>query len=96
MMKERIQLFERGVIIGIGAIGLIAIGFCSFPREIRNQVRKEQEGICAWCGNKPKVLEVHHIIPSSLGGKNIIGNAIGLCHECHQKADTMAGVRPQK
>lgn len=50
--------------------------------------RKELEGIpkvCVNCGNTEGV-EMHHIVPLSMGGSNQKGNLVYLCRECHYKA----------
>lgn len=40
--------------------------------------------ICATCGTKSN-LELHHIIPVSVGGTNEYYNLVMLCHDCHMK-----------
>lgn len=40
--------------------------------------------ICGCCGNEEK-LELHHIIPISLGGNDDYYNLIYLCFNCHKK-----------
>ena len=42
---------------------------------------------CMDCGKKDTILEVHHIIPKRLKGKNNLGNLITLCSKCHQKTE---------
>lgn len=42
------------------------------------------------CGRKVKKLQIHHIIPQLLEGKDTRDNAIGLCGDCHKIADEMA------
>lgn len=39
---------------------------------------------CELCGS-PKALELHHIIPTTFGGPNVIDNWIAICHGCHAK-----------
>jgi len=39
---------------------------------------------CVWCGSKEK-LHIHHIIPSSRGGKNEMANLEVVCVSCHQE-----------
>ena len=33
------------------------------------------------------MLEVHHIVPRRMNGKNNLGNLITLCKKCHQKTE---------
>lgn len=41
---------------------------------------------CAICGLKDKnVMELHHIIPLGIGGKNDINNLVCLCANCHRR-----------
>lgn len=51
-------------------------------------------GVCEYCQNNAPFnrrvdgtpyLEVHHIIPLSLGGDDAIDNAVALCPNCHRK-----------
>ena len=86
-MKERLKpILEVGII----AFGLYGLSFLAFSKELKERVRKEQKGICADCGTKPKKLEIHHIIPQSMGGADTRENAVGLCPECHEKWDELA------
>jgi len=73
----------------IGSFGLLSIGL-AFSRGLKEKIRKEQKGICADCGKKPKKLEIHHIIPQSMEGPDTRDNAVGLCPECHDKWDALA------
>jgi len=86
-MKERKPILE----VGITALALLyGLSFLAFSKELKRQVRKEQEGICADCGGKPEKLQIHHIIPESMGGPDTRDNAVGLCPECHKKWDELA------
>jgi len=38
--------------------------------------------VCGCCGSR-KNLELHHIIPISVGGKDEYFNLLYLCHDCH-------------
>lgn len=41
---------------------------------------------CQICGEKNKyTVEIHHIIPLKIGGKNDITNLVCLCANCHRK-----------
>lgn len=42
---------------------------------------------CMECGKSNCVLEVHHIVPKRLNGKNNLGNLITLCSSCHDKTE---------
>ncbi|MER2556592.1 MAG: HNH endonuclease signature motif containing protein [Candidatus Competibacter denitrificans] len=61
---------------------------------VAEQAKRLAEGRCQDCGNPaPFVnkstnelfLEVHHIIPLSQGGKDILKNVVALCPNCHRK-----------
>ena len=42
---------------------------------------------CMECGKSNTLLEVHHIVPRRLNGKNNLGNLITLCSKCHDKTE---------
>ena len=48
---------------------------------------REQKGtICCNCGEvDPERIQYHHIVPISLGGKDILSNIIPICDNCHHK-----------
>ena len=46
--------------------------------------REINQNVCHRCGSTEK-LEIHHMIPVSMGGTNDKGNLIILCHECHKE-----------
>lgn len=53
----------------------------------RNLSEKDKKEIgiqCCNCGSKEE-LEYHHVVPVSLGGKDINSNMVCLCYPCHQK-----------
>ena len=54
-------------------------------RRTLNQSDKEEIGLqCCNCGSTED-LQYHHIIPISIGGKDINSNMCCLCHKCHYK-----------
>jgi Restriction endonuclease len=86
-MKERLKpILEVGII----ALALYGLNFLAFSKELKEQVRKEQEGRCDWCGKKVKKLQIHHIIPQSMGGSDTRENAVGLCEDCHRHWDKLS------
>jgi len=50
----------------------------------RARILRENVKQCKVCGSD-KQLQVHHIIPVSLGGKNNIENLMVVCNNCHLK-----------
>ena len=74
----------------LSSLALYSISLLAFPKELKKRVREEQKGVCADCGEKPKKLEIHHIIPQSMGGSDTRDNAVGLCPDCHDKWDELA------
>lgn len=53
-------------------------------RNLSERDKKEIGVQCCNCGSK-KELEYHHVVPVSLGGKDVNSNIICLCYPCHQK-----------
>nr|YP_010987485.1 putative reverse transcriptase intron maturase and HNH endonuclease [Hydrocytium acuminatum]WOR09530.1 putative reverse transcriptase intron maturase and HNH endonuclease [Hydrocytium acuminatum] len=64
-----------------------------FTKRIK-QLLKSQKGNCKWCNllfTDEDVMEVDHIIPRSLGGKDIITNLQLLHRHCHDEKSTTDG-----
>lgn len=54
---------------------------------IRKAVLLRDNCKCKECGKSNCILEVHHIVPKRMNGKNNLGNLITLCSNCHQKTE---------
>ena len=54
---------------------------------IRKAIILRDDYKCQECGKSNCILEVHHIVPKRLKGKNNLGNLITLCNNCHQKTE---------
>lgn len=58
--------------------------------ELSDKRKRMDNFTCKKCGwiagikNRNK-LHVHHIIPLSKGGKNVLSNLITVCQDCHEK-----------
>ena len=65
-------------------------------KKIRQQVRRRDK-VCQTCGKNPEMeLEVHHLIPFRMGGKNKMENLVGLCRSCHSKIEKATEIEMQK
>lgn len=54
----------------------------------RNLIYNKFNGRCAYCGYREKDLEIDHLVPLHLGGKDVISNMMPACHLCNRyKAD---------
>lgn len=51
-------------------------------RDWRRLVQR-YDGRCAYCGVRPKVLHLDHVIPLKRGGRDAIGNALPACPSCN-------------
>lgn len=49
---------------------------------------RRYEGKCAYCGTKPDVLHMDHLIPLKRGGRHSIGNVIPSCQPCNSAKGT--------
>lgn len=38
---------------------------------------------CQYCGEKPKQLEIEHVVPRSQGGRNVWENVVTACRSCN-------------
>jgi len=52
---------------------------------LKQNILSKTNGRCLICGTESNI-KVHHILPRTMGGKDIPENLIPLCHECHLKA----------
>ncbi len=53
-------------------------------KNLSEKDKKEIGVLCCNCGSKEE-LEYHHVVPISLGGKDVNSNIVCLCYPCHQK-----------
>jgi len=86
-MSERLKPILE---VGFTAFALYGLSFLAFSNELKERVRKEQGGRCDWCGKKVKKLQIHHIIPQRMKGKDTRENAVGLCDDCHRYWDELS------
>src|SRR5690625_7039898 len=52
---------------------------------LRTYFDEELPKECGNCGSGDD-LQIHHVVPLTLGGNNVITNLVRLCTECHSKA----------
>lgn len=52
---------------------------------LRDEVLRRYDNKCACCKREVR-LEIHHIVPVSLGGSDEITNLVPLCESCHKAA----------
>lgn len=81
---------------GVAAPARVRGSATTFRRsvEVAEWVLKHARGNCELCGNPaPFVrvtgegyLEVHHVLPLSQGGPDIVENAVAVCPNCHRAA----------
>jgi len=70
----------------------------SYPKLSQNKknLLRRQKGICAHCKKQfqtEDILETHHIIPKSLGGKNFYSNLQVIHGHCHDQIHTLKAQR---
>lgn len=54
---------------------------------LREAVLKRDNNTCQKCSIQLKSLDIHHIIPKSIGGANTYDNLISLCKKCHREVE---------
>jgi len=66
------------------------------PSDVKEQLRAAANYRCVLC-SEPQTqwlkLEIHHIVPRSLGGSNDLDNLMPLCPNCHSKLYSNVCVR---
>mgnify|MGYP000882079715 CR=1 FL=1 len=45
---------------------------------------------CPFCGGKPAVLDLDHLMPIHLGGYNVVGNIVPICRPCNAQKSRKA------
>lgn len=54
-----------------------------FSKMIRDEVKIRYNHQCAMCYQRAH--HIHHVMPKSKGGRNVITNALLLCNTCHKE-----------
>jgi 5-methylcytosine-specific restriction endonuclease McrA len=52
--------------------------------KIREAVKQRFGGTCAFCGRKPHVLTLDHIVAKSKGGRDVLSNLAAVCIRCNR------------
>lgn len=60
-------------------------------RKIRQDVLLRDEYTCQVCGRVTRDLEIDHIVPLHLGGKETEDNRQAICRDCHRKKTEQEG-----
>jgi 5-methylcytosine-specific restriction endonuclease McrA len=50
----------------------------------RQEVLRRHGWRCAVCGER--AVDVHHVVPASMGGSDEVGNLVALCDQHHREA----------
>ena len=50
-----------------------------------HKIGEQDKPLCEWC-KSAYIVDIHHLVFRSQGGKDNIENLIGTCRECHEKA----------
>lgn len=48
-------------------------------------IRVRQRFLCFYCGIKPRILEMDHVMPLKRGGEHVAKNIVGACKSCNCK-----------
>jgi hypothetical protein len=48
---------------------------------------------CAFCGGRPELFDLDHVIPINLGGFNVVGNIVPICRPCNSQKSRYCPVR---
>jgi len=58
--------------------------YCPFPYSEWDAMKKRHDYRCAYCGDRPKSLEMDHVVPVSRGGRHAIANILPACVPCNR------------
>lgn len=50
---------------------------------VRDEVKEKYNNQCAMCFGR--ACHVHHVMPKSRGGRNMLTNGLLLCNDCHKR-----------
>jgi hypothetical protein len=65
--------------------GSVGVEFGDWQRLVRRY-----RGCCAYCGCRPEVIQMDHVIPLARGGRHAVGNVLPVCPTCnHSKSATL-------
>lgn len=59
-------------------------GFVPFGRDEWERLKRRHFERCAYCGDRPEILEMDHVIPLSRGGRHAIANIVPSCGPCNR------------
>jgi hypothetical protein len=54
-----------------------------FSKMVRDEIKEKYNNQCAICLRR--ACHVHHVVPRSRGGRNVITNGLLLCNDCHKE-----------
>lgn len=54
-----------------------------FSQKVRNQIMKDENGLCQSCGNK--ATQIHHVRPRGRQGRGVYTNGMAICNSCHTR-----------
>lgn len=64
-------------------------------REKRDRIYRRDGYRCYYCGVRPDLFTIDHVIPLSAGGKSTTDNLVACCLSCNQaKADRIVDIPP--
>jgi len=55
------------------------------PKKLKRRILERDDNSCVRCGSQ-EGLHIHHVIPTSKGGRHEMDNLAALCDECHRTA----------
>jgi 5-methylcytosine-specific restriction endonuclease McrA len=58
---------------------------CDFTHEDWQDLKRQYQGCCAYCGEKPKILTQDHVIPLAKGGNHTKANIVPACQPCNSR-----------
>jgi len=85
---------EQGRVAATPSVQKLVVGRYARSPIVARETLRRADGVCELCGqpapfrdiNGEPFLEVHHIVPLSEGGPDVLSNTAALCPNCHRAA----------
>ncbi len=91
-MEKQPKPYELIVATQLALLGVLAVSTLNFSTMQKRKIRERQNYTCAedGCEVQDLSLQIHHRVPLSKGGDDVVENGVGLCKDHHKVYDELA------